>query len=303
MPQTNLPNDNLLLILWQRKWLIIFVTIISAAIAVYIALSLPNKYRAEILLASSESESGGISDLASQFGGIASIAGLSLPSGTDNKMGKALALLKSRAFIQRFIEERELLPELLALEAWDEENDKLVFDPSVYDIDKKVWTRKPPPGKEIVPTSWEGYEAFAGMLRVGEVTSDSTLIIAMETLSPQLSQIWLKWLVDEINKTIANKELTVAQVSIDYLQQQIANTQIKELQSIFYSLIEEQTKKILLGEVKQDYVFEVLAEPVFPEDRNSPNRALITLVITFLGGIVSIFIVLLIHVFGRRPDL
>jgi uncharacterized protein involved in exopolysaccharide biosynthesis len=299
MTQSNLQNDNLLLVLWQRKLLVIAITAIAAVIAVYVALSLPNKYRAEVLLAPSESEGGGLSGIASQFGGIASIAGLSLPSGSDNKMGKALALLRSRAFIQRFIEEKELLPELLALEAWDAENDKLVFNPDIYDIENKVWTRSAPPGKAVIPTGWEGYKVFIDMLRVGEVTNDSTLIIAMETLSPHLSQTWVTWLVDELNKTISDKELNEARVSIDYLQQQIANTQVKELQSIFYSLIEEQTKKILLGEVKQDYVFEVLAAPVFPEEKSSPHRSLIVLALTMLGGVVSIFLVLLVQVFRQ----
>lgn len=299
MAQSTSPNDNLLLILWQRKLLIIAITVIAAVVAVYVALSLPNKYRAEVLLASSEADGGGISDIASQFGGIASIAGLSLPSGSDNKMGKALALLKSRAFIQRFIEEKELLPELLALEAWDEESEKLVFNSDIYDLNNKVWTRNAPPGKEVIPTGWEGYNVFIGMLRVGELTNDSTLIIALETLSPHLSQTWLKWLVEELNKTISDKELSEARISIDYLQRQIANTQVKELQSIFYSLIEEQTKKILLGEVKQDYVFEVLAEPVFPEEKSSPNRSLIVLALTALGGVLSVFLVLLVHVFRQ----
>jgi hypothetical protein len=300
MTQSNTPNNNLLLILWQRKWLIIVLTIIAAALAVYTALSIPNKYRADILLASSESTGGGISDIASQFGGIASIAGFSLPSGSDNKMGKALALLRSRAFIQRFIDEKKLLPELLALESWDDESDRLIFKSDVYDADKKMWIRTPPPGKDVVPTSWEGYQAFADMLRVGEVSGDGTLVIALETLSPHLSKTWLIWLVDEINQTVSNKELGEARLSIEYLQQQIASTQVKELQSIFYSLIEEQTKKILLGEVKQDYVFEVLAQPILPEDRSSPNRALITLLITFVGGVFSIFLVLLLDMFNRE---
>lgn len=294
--------DSLFNIVWRGKWIVIVITGIFAVAAIVFAASVPDKYRAEILLAPADSEaSGGLAGLASQFGGIASLAGLSMPGGDSNKVGEALALLNSRSFIQTFIEKRNLLPELLAVESWDKESGKLHYDSSKFDVASQKWVRTPPKNKQVVPTPWEGFNQFISMLEIGELGNKGTLTIGLESVSPVLSKQWIEWLVEDLNQTIAERELAEAKQSVIYLHQQIAVTNVSELKSIFYSLIEEQTKKMLLGEVRHDYVLKVVAPPVFPEDRSSPNRALICIAITFVGGILAVFLVLVGSFLRRAP--
>jgi LPS O-antigen subunit length determinant protein (WzzB/FepE family) len=293
-------NVGLFNILWRGKWAIVLITSLFLVLGIYLALSTPDKYSAKILLSPADSQSGGgLAGLASQFGGIASLAGLSMPGGESNKVGEALSLLSSRAFIQNFIENRQLLPELLAIDSWDPLKQKMVYDASAYDEPSQTWIRSAPAGKQVIPTPWEGYGQFIQLLEISELGKDGTLSISIESLSPVLAKQWLIWLVDDLNNTIADREMQEARQSVIYLRRQIETTQVSELKSIFYDLIEEQTKKILLGEVRDDYVLKVVAPPVYPEDRSSPNRALLSISMGFLGGVLSVFMVLLLS-FIRR---
>ena len=70
-------------VLWAGKWLIVGITFAAAVIAVVVALMLPNIYRAEALLAPNDQKgAGGLSALAAQYGGLASLAGINLGGGT-----------------------------------------------------------------------------------------------------------------------------------------------------------------------------------------------------------------------------
>ena len=63
--------------LWQGKWWLFATTLIATCLAVAFALWSPNIYRAEALLTPSlEQQGGGLSALASRFGGLASLAGV-----------------------------------------------------------------------------------------------------------------------------------------------------------------------------------------------------------------------------------
>ncbi len=66
-------------VIWKGKWLIIAITTVFAIASVVFAVLQPNIYKSEALLASaSEEQGGGLSALASQFGGLASLAGVNL---------------------------------------------------------------------------------------------------------------------------------------------------------------------------------------------------------------------------------
>ena len=73
----------LFMVLWSGKWLITAITGTAAVASVVIALMLPNIYTANALLAPAEQSGGGMSALMQQYGGLASLAGVSLPGGDD----------------------------------------------------------------------------------------------------------------------------------------------------------------------------------------------------------------------------
>ena len=85
--------------IWAGKTTILAIVFISGLISVLLALSTPNKYTSEALLAPrSEGNAGGaLGQMASQFGGLASLAGVNLGAlGNQGATVVAIELLKSR---------------------------------------------------------------------------------------------------------------------------------------------------------------------------------------------------------------
>ncbi|EEZ85187.1 conserved hypothetical protein [Vibrio harveyi 1DA3] len=90
-----------------------------------------------------------------------------------------------------------------------------------------------------------------------------------------------------------NKDVNQAKKNIEYLEKQLKLTNLSEMQNVFYQLIEEQTKKLMLAEAQDQYIFEMIDPPVVPEEKDSPSRAIICVLGTLIGGILSIFIALI----------
>ena len=113
-------------VLWAGRKLIAYVTSAFAVIAVIYALMIPNQYKATAVVA--PAQSGGSSMLgamASQFGGLASMAGIELGGGEGGEAQEALEIMQSWGFIETFIEKNNLAVEVFAAEGWDAKNNKL----------------------------------------------------------------------------------------------------------------------------------------------------------------------------------
>ena len=93
-------------VLWDGKKTILSIVFLSGLISVLVALSLPNKYTSQALLAPrSDSGAGGaLGQMASQFGGLASLAGVNLGGLVDqSSTAVAIEMLKSREFFETYV--------------------------------------------------------------------------------------------------------------------------------------------------------------------------------------------------------
>jgi uncharacterized protein involved in exopolysaccharide biosynthesis len=281
--------------LWARKITIISVTFVFSVAAIFFALSKPNIYKASVILTpvSSEGGVGGLAALAGQFGGLASMAGINLGSGGGDKTNLALEIIKSRSFLESFISKHNLLVPIMAATNWDEMTDKLILDDNIYDQANKKWIRDVKAPKTPKPSLWEAYREFSDLLSIDYDKKAATIIIDIEYYSPKLAQQWLEWLIADLNAFMSKQDFEEAQASIDYLNNELSGIQVKAMETVFYQLIEEQTKNMMLISVKPEYVLKTIDPPQVPEERAKPNRALIVILGTILGGMLSVFIVLL----------
>lgn len=277
-------------VLWSAKFQIIGTSLLFGCIAAIYAFSLPNIYRAETLLAPAEAQSNGASALVSQFGGLASLAGVNLGGGGDN-VTKAIATLKSRQFIKYFIDKYDLKVPLMATQ-WDRELGRNMIDPEVYDESQGIWLSSDSDLQLEPPTDWEVYKEFKNILFVSEDKKNGLITIAIEWTDPQLAKEWVNLLAQEINFHFKKIDSDEAKRSIDFLKEQLEKTQLVDMQNAFYQLIEQQTKTVMLADVRSDYVFSVIDLAVVPEDKISPRRLLMFLLGLSIGGIIIIFILL-----------
>lgn len=274
--------------LWAGKWLIAAVTVAVSVVTLVVVLFLPNVYRAEALLAPSAKDgAGGLSALAAQYGGLASLAGISLGDGQADKTALGLEIIKSRKFISEFVERRGILVPLMAARSWDRKTGVLRIDTDDFDTESNKWVREVRPPRTSVPSAQEAYETFVKILSVGQDKKTGFVTIAIEHYSPELAKQWVDWLVHDINATIMRQDVAEAEQAIEYLNAQIANTSVADLRSVFFSLIEEQTKTVMLAKVSDEYLLKTLDPAVVPEKKYRPSRLLVVAIAALLGFVFA----------------
>ncbi|MDV6316102.1 Wzz/FepE/Etk N-terminal domain-containing protein [Idiomarina sp. HP20-50] len=290
-------------IIWQGKWWIIAITFVFAVGSVIYSLSLPNIYKSEATLAPTEEASGGgLSQMAGQLGGLASLAGVNLGGNTVDKTTIAIEILKSRAFIKSFVEKYNILPEIMAVEEWSRQSG-LVYNKEIYDPATDEWVRDVEPPKQPRPSSWEYVQVFKNeVLSVARDDETGLVTIAVNHKSPKIAEQLTTWLIDEINNHMRERDIQEARRSLEYLNEELQETALSNMQQVFYQLIEKQTQTIMLANVRPEYIFQVIDPPVAPEQKAKPSRALICIIGTFLGGFLSVGFVLLRNLFRKSKD-
>ena len=282
--------------IWAGKFIIIAISFVFAVSSIFFALSKPDIYKASVLLSPASSEgAGGMGALAGQFGGLASLAGISLGGGGTDKTALALEILKSRAFLENFINKHELLVPLMASKKWDQINNALILNHEIYDESTTKWLREVQAPKKPQPSLWEAYQEFLELLSTSQDKTTSLVIIDIEFYSPDIAKQWLIWLVEDVNNFMREKDEKEAQASIDYLTNQLEKTEVSAMETVFYQLIEEQTKNMMLTKVSAEYVLKTIDPAQVPETKAAPKRALIVVLGTMLGCILSVLIVLIRH--------
>ena len=288
--------------IWAGKLTILAISFLFAVASIFFALSKPNVYKASALLAPAAAEggAGGLAALAGQFGGLASIAGINLGGGGGDKTALALEIIKSRSFIENFIAKHDLLVPIMAAEKWDMATDGLILDDELYDQVNNKWIREVSAPKKVIPSSWEAYKEFSDLISVSQDKTTSMVTIAIEYFSPAIAQQWLTWLISDVNDFMRDQDQKEAQGSIDYLTKQLENIQVTTMETVFYQLIEEQTKNMMLTKVKVEYVLKTIDPPQVPDEKAGPKRALIVVLGTMLGGMLSVLIVLIRYFSNKK---
>ena len=121
--------------------------------------------------------------------------------------------------------------------------------------------------------------------------------------SPNIARDWVLAVLRGIETSIRDKEVQEAERSIAFLKAESAENSLISLNEVFASLIEEQTKKIVLANASEEYVFEVIEPPVAAELKSEPKRALICILGTLLFGMFSVLYVLIKHYAFKKTEL
>lgn len=305
--QSNQTNDEIDLLelmkaIWKGKWIIFISITIFAIGSVIYALSLPNIYKSDALLAPTESSSGGgLAKMAGQLGGLAALAGVNLQSGETSQTDLAVQVMKSRDFIVSFINSHDLWVPLMAAKGWSLTEDKLILNKELYNPENGKWLRKPQGLRGSKPTEQEAYQVFSTDVFGIEQEKDSGLyIVSVKHYSPYIAQQWVNWLVEDINKVMRERTIAETSQNLAYLNAQLKKTSVTDMQSTFYKLIEEQTKSLMLAEVQDEFIFKTIDPSVVPEIKTSPKRALICVLGGVLGGGFGLTIVLVMYIVRKN---
>ncbi|TMO67082.1 lipopolysaccharide biosynthesis protein [Pseudoalteromonas aurantia] len=281
---TTIDLVDLWLLLWARKWFIIIFSIAGSGLGLGYSLSLPNIYSSSALLAPQDSQNtSGLGALGSNLGGIASLAGVNL-GGSGSDVALHIEVLKSKDFLYPFFEKYDVAKVLFAVREYDKNTGKQIVDSLIYHDGK--WLQNPETGKSFKPTDFDVYERFIKIFNVKHNRTSDLVLVSIDSIDPMQAKVWVSGMVDEINDLLRLRELSERSKSINYLNTQLEKTNVAQMKAVFYGIIEEQTKQMLLAEVRNDFAFKVIESPVVAERKVSPRRA----VICILAAIFSLLL-------------
>lgn len=242
------------------------VAVLVTGAALAYALTAPEVYKAEILLVSADEEASSIPSALGQFGGLAALAGVTIPA--DSNMEQVMATLRSRKFLGWYIEEKKLLPVLFE-EQWDQA--------------KGEW--KVEPGDQS-PTKASAYLAFSGAMDLSEDKKTGLITLSILWKDPEVAAEWANDLVHRLNDELRRKAIEDSKKRIGYLEEELAKTTVKDMLQVLYSLLESEKRKQMLANVNEEFALEVIDPAVVPVLRDSPNRRQIVV----MGGIFGLFL-------------
>ncbi len=260
--------------LWANRLLIVVVTICFGAASLLTAFLLPEKFVSTVVLApvgdeAGASKLGGAGALLSQFGGLASLGGLSLGGG--GRKAESIATLGSAALTEAFIVDRQLLP--------------ILFEKD-WDASAKTWKKADPADQ---PTVWKAEQKFAKKVRsVSEDKKTGLVTLTITWNDPKLAADWANELVARANATLRRRAIERSERNLDYLNGQLQKTSVVELQRAIYGLIENEIKQVMVANGSSEYAFKVIDPARVAEKHDSPKRGLISVLGLIVGLVLGV---------------
>ena len=272
-------------IIWKGKKKIIILAAIFSILAMIYSLSLPNIYQSKALLSPVAEKS--MSKISQSYAGLAAFAGLNISSGKDTNTLRALEKVNSFSFFKENILPKIFLPNLVAVDSWNANQNIIEYDNNLYNQKSKKWA-----DEAEIPSDQKSFKIFKGILNVTEDSNTGFVTISIKHKSPYISMKWTELVVKELNFFFRSKDKLEAEAAMNYLNTQIARTNFVEVKQAIAQVLQQKTQQLVLIEVTDFYIFEYIDPPKVEEEKDEPSRALISILGLILGTIFGLSIVL-----------
>ena len=280
--------------LWRGKWLILFISCVSLALASFYLNGAVRKHTVSMTFKPviEESSSPNLAGL----GGLASLAGVSLPQSGSGDFATYRTLLRSQEVAERLIATTELLPEIFKNE-WDAQNaqfrepsrgvlrQSLSGLKSVLTGDEKGDYIAPNPQRLSIfveDTFALTLDKETGFLTVSAESDDPELIVALIIAATEATDELMK------ERYIINAEQT-----LQFYQSKILTSRSREHREALAKLISAEDQKLMLTSEGRHFVAEPLTRATISMAPTSPKSVLVLALALMLGGCVGAAFVLI----------
>jgi uncharacterized protein involved in exopolysaccharide biosynthesis len=265
---------------YRRQWKIVLavVAICVVAATAYFITTTP-LYRAQVTMqfqaTAQQSDS-----LSSSVGIGLALVGLQGDRSMPER-ARGFGILKSRAFLLPFIDKFDLAPAIF---------------PRRFDQTSKTWSHGRPPTQDDL------HEAFIGRVMVIDDNSSTGLItLSIFLPSPQQSEVVANALINGLNEKLRADAIIQANENLEYLDKQLASSQIAEIRVAIAQLVQSEMKRLLLASGKTSHSFRVI-DPASVPDRIYAPRAVLVVALTLLIALVSTVFVVAIRFLAKTSS-
>ena len=262
--ESNLHNDEIDLIeligyLWSKKVFIVCFSGFFSVIAIIYSLMVTPLW--DVTGSVRETTVQNQMQIPSSIGAAASLFGLDVGGG---QASSNLPFLQSRAVVENFIIENDLLPVLF--EGLDEE----VFAELTQD--------------QLIYAAVT--EFLNEVLTINQDLASGLIEVVIRWKDPEIAYQWNLGLIELANREIRDNDLRLAENFYSYLNSELSATNSVELRQSIASMIEAQMQTIMLANADAEYAFTYIDPPRIPDMRAYPRRSLMVI----LSFIASLFV-------------
>ena len=272
--------------LWRRRWWLFAVTFVALVLgSVFLHLSTPRYTSSLVVTPTDENAS---HNLASQFGGLASLAGVSLPLGGSSPFSLYAGGVFNRDTAERIAKDPALLHGAFPKE-WNASTQQWQQPPS--SIRPLVIAVKQVIGVPIVP--WTAPDAvrmqefIARKIKVEEPAKKAIIVLRTEQAQPVYGEALLKAVQQAVDAQLRERALARTEQNIAYLTQKLATVTLAEHRQALANGLAEAERASMAANSTVPFAGEAFGQVSTSRLPTSPQPVLTLLIAAMLGLIIG----------------
>ena len=279
----------LFLILWRGKYVIFLISLLAIVFSSIHLRNSERTYSVEAVFKSVAEGDGGPN--LSGFSGLASFAGISLPTSSGSDFMTYQKLIFSEEVAEKVFTNRELVQKIFQGE-WNSDTKSFVAPVSGRVGNLKQLVKSVLTGVEkrkyIAPNPKRLSMLLAGILNISIDKSTGFILISAETSNPDLALELISKVTQETDNLLKERFFATAEDTLEFYNQNILTSRSPEHRQALAKLISAEDQKLMLASKSRNFVAEPLTMPSVSLYPTSPKSSLVLalgfVLGTFLGA-------------------
>ena len=299
---------DLIAVLWRRKKMIIFITLVAAVgVVVFSIISLvlppetsplPNQYtpKALMLIDNRSSSAGGLSSMLGSMGGLASLAGISVPVSSSYSQ-LAVFLAETNSLLDSVVDEFDLINRYKIRKSPRAESRKALKSllKASYDERSGVLTVSFTDIDPVFARNVVNYCTVSLERRFDELGLDKNKI-EKENLELNIANTFKE--IEDLEEDSRRLERSVSSYSggIPAITME-ANRISMELaaQRQIYTQLKVQYEMLKVTMASETPVFQILEMAEVPDQKSKPGRGMLCIIVTLAAGFFAVFLAFILN--------
>lgn len=269
---------------WQRRWIVVAFGLAALfAAAIYLRVA---TYTYTVSLKVAPAQGGG-ETTGSRLGGLASLAGISLPKDQGvSPFQLYLENIQSREIADDIASRPELLKQMFPA-SWNDEAGRWEEPQSTLGVVARPikrllgvpiypWTK---------PNGGDVQEYISTKVQVVESSKKAIVTLRMQDRDPQFAMAFLRALHRDNDERLRRRTLMRTSRYIEYLSAQLRTVSIAEHREALAATLSEQEKQRMLASSRAPFAAEPIGEPTASTRPTSP-RPVVVLTMSLLAGLL-----------------
>lgn len=275
---------NLFKLFWAWKYHFVSIVLIFSLMSLAFSYSIPNKYTSIAILKEKRN---------SNVPGLNAISRLGFGSQvSESKADLAIAVIKSRAFIEKLASDNYIKSSIFAAESYNPSTQEIIYDSSLYSSESGLWN-KSEFSDSSGPTFIDVHKVYIKNLRISKDPLTGFVTISYEHVSPKFAYEFLGMIIAYANELVKENDLTEAELAKSFLYDELKNTSSTYVNDAISELIKSHLEIQVKAKSSQNYVFDMIDKPFLPVKRSKPSRFIALIFGLITGILVSIIFVVI----------